>query len=62
MLQIDLSGKTAIVTGSSQGLGACTAELLARAGANVVINYFEDPEGNNRKGPWLWQRASGPEP
>jgi len=49
MLQIDLSGKTAIVTGSSQGLGACTAELLARAGANVAINYFQDPDGVNQK-------------
>ncbi len=49
MLQIDLSGKTAIVTGSSQGLGASTAGLLARAGANVVINYFQDPEGINQR-------------
>lgn len=49
MVQIDLSGKTAIVTGGSQGLGACTAQLLADAGANVVINYFYDLEEINRK-------------
>ncbi|MBI2440564.1 MAG: 3-oxoacyl-ACP reductase FabG [Lentisphaerae bacterium] len=47
MIAIDLSGKTAIVTGASQGLGACTAKLLAQAGANVVINYFHDPQGVN---------------
>jgi 3-oxoacyl-[acyl-carrier protein] reductase len=49
MVQIDLSGKTAIVTGASQGLGAVTAELIHRAGANVVINYFNDGNGANRK-------------
>jgi len=47
MIPIDLSGKTAIITGSSQGLGACTAALLAQAGASVVINYFNDPQGVN---------------
>lgn len=39
MIDIDLSGKTAIVTGASQGLGAATARMLHRAGANVVVNY-----------------------
>ena len=34
-----LSGKTALVTGSSRGIGADTARYLAQAGANVVINY-----------------------
>ncbi|MDP6057181.1 MAG: SDR family NAD(P)-dependent oxidoreductase [Dehalococcoidia bacterium] len=32
-----LEGKTAVVTGSSRGLGAYMAEALARAGADVVI-------------------------
>jgi len=34
-----LSGRTALVTGSSRGIGADTARYLAQAGANVVINY-----------------------
>jgi 3-oxoacyl-[acyl-carrier protein] reductase len=34
-----LTGKTALITGSSRGIGAETARLLAGAGANVVINY-----------------------
>lgn len=34
-----LAGKVALVTGSSRGIGAATARLLAEAGANVVINY-----------------------
>ena len=36
---IDLSGKRALVTGGSRGIGASTARLLARAGAHVVIGY-----------------------
>lgn len=39
MIPIDLSGKTALVTGASQGLGATTARRLHAAGANVVVNY-----------------------
>ena len=34
-----LSGKTALVTGSSRGIGADTVRYFAEAGANVVINY-----------------------
>ncbi|MBW1637846.1 SDR family oxidoreductase [Microbacterium resistens] len=34
-----LTGKVALVTGSSRGIGADTVRLLAQAGADVVINY-----------------------
>ena len=34
----DLTGKTALVTGSSQGIGHALAEGLAGAGARVVLN------------------------
>jgi 3-oxoacyl-[acyl-carrier protein] reductase len=37
----NLAGKTALVTGSSRGIGATIAIKLAEAGANVVINYIE---------------------
>jgi gluconate 5-dehydrogenase len=34
----DLSGKTALVTGSGQGIGLAIAEGLAKAGARIVLN------------------------
>jgi NAD(P)-dependent dehydrogenase (short-subunit alcohol dehydrogenase family) len=37
-MRIDLGGRTAIVTGSTAGIGRATAEGLARAGASVIIN------------------------
>ena len=48
MATIDLTGKTAIITGAGQGLGRCTATTLHASGANVVVNYFDDPHGVNR--------------
>ena len=45
---IDLTGKVAVITGGSQGLGLATAKALHSAGATVVLNYFPDPDGNNR--------------
>ncbi|WP_328608414.1 SDR family oxidoreductase [Amycolatopsis sp. NBC_00345] len=37
-MKLDLAGKTALVTGSTQGIGAAIAAGLARAGARVVVN------------------------
>ncbi len=39
---MNLKGKTAIVTGSNSGIGLGVAEMLAKAGAGVILNSFTD--------------------
>ena len=44
MLQVNLSGKSALVTGASSGIGRATAIILGQAGASVAINYCKSAE------------------
>ena len=39
----NLKGKTAVVTGSTSGIGLAYARAFASAGANIVINGFGAP-------------------
>ncbi len=39
-MQIDLTGKTAVVTGGNRGIGRSFANALAECGAKVVITYY----------------------
>lgn len=40
-----LSGKVAVITGASRGIGRSIAIELAKAGVNIVINYKNNEEG-----------------
>jgi glucose 1-dehydrogenase len=42
---MDVAGKIAVVTGSSQGIGQSIAERLAQDGASIVIDYHSHDEG-----------------
>lgn len=43
-MAFSLAGRVALVTGSSTGLGKGTAAVLARAGAKVAVNYFNNQQ------------------
>ncbi len=44
MITVDFSNRTALITGSSRGVGKATARLLAEAGARVCIHYHRSQE------------------
>lgn len=47
-MRVDLSGKTALVTGSARGIGRAMAVALGRSGANVIVNYWRSKEAAER--------------
>jgi NAD(P)-dependent dehydrogenase (short-subunit alcohol dehydrogenase family) len=45
---MSLHGRTFLITGAQQGIGATIAVWLGRHGANVAINYVDDADAANR--------------
>ncbi|MGI8821062.1 MAG: 3-oxoacyl-ACP reductase family protein [Chthoniobacterales bacterium] len=45
---LDFSGKTVLVTGSSRGLGAAMIQAFGGRGANCIVNYIADANGQNK--------------
>ncbi|MEM7533665.1 MAG: SDR family NAD(P)-dependent oxidoreductase [Chloroflexota bacterium] len=51
MIQFDLSGRVAVVTGGAKGIGLGIAQNLAKAGATVVI-WDQTPQKQTENHPW----------
>ena len=45
---LDFSGKVALVTGSSRGIGAEMVKAFGQRGAHCVVNYLADAQGQNK--------------
>jgi 3-oxoacyl-[acyl-carrier protein] reductase len=45
---LDFTDKVVLVTGSSRGIGAEMITAFGKRGAKCVVNYFTDPQGQNR--------------
>src|SRR5438552_5683679 len=48
MSDLDFTGKVVLVTGSSRGIGAEMITAFGERGAKCIVNYFTDPQGQNK--------------
>ena len=67
-MNLELSGKIALITGASSGIGAASARIFAEEGTDVIVSYGQNVEGANRtleavknhgRRAWLCQMDNG---
>jgi NAD(P)-dependent dehydrogenase (short-subunit alcohol dehydrogenase family) len=59
-MDLQLTGKTALITGSSKGIGEAIARTLAREGATIIVHGRDEARTKwVAHDPTSWQRADG---
>ena len=52
-----LKGKVALVTGANRGIGRGIVEVFAEEGADIAVNYVEEPEKAEAVAEWVRQQG-----
>src|SRR5260370_11905085 len=56
-MAMKLKGKISLVTGADRGIGRGIVEVFADEGADVAVNYIEEPEKGEAVAEWVRERG-----
>ncbi len=56
-MAVKLKGKITLVTGADRGIGRGIVEVFAEEGADVAVNYIEEPEKAEAVAQWVREKG-----